>query len=95
MKMFPLAPEKSNLYINVAPQEPWVNRIPWSYLEGQVGCFMNRNSGYIVTGTCSSSMGTIGNGIQVPSCFWKLICYKRDDKVEINLEKYFSSSLTA
>ena len=83
MRMNLDAPEKCNLYINIAPQNGYINKGPWKRLENQVGCFMNRNGGYIVTGTCSSNLGsgTIGSGISIPDCFWKLICYKKDNKV--------------
>jgi len=71
-------------FINIAPQEPYINEHPWQKLESHVECFSTRRRTLVVTGVCKDSLGKkIGkNNIDVPKCFWKMICYKDENNVE-------------
>lgn len=70
----------SNLFINVAPQDPFTNKGYWKVIEGHVACFSKRVSSIVVTGVCPGSIGKSNNRLDIPSCFWKMICYKDSSK---------------
>lgn len=67
----------SNLFVNVAPQDPYTNQAPWKSVEGFVYCMLKglHNTGIVITGVCDSSSETTVSGLDVPTCFWKLVCY--------------------
>lgn len=71
-------------FINIAPQEPYINQHPWQTLEFHVECFSTRRRTLVVTGVCKDSLGKkIGkNNIDVPKCFWKMLCYKDENSIE-------------
>jgi hypothetical protein len=65
---------------NIAPQEPWSNRCPWYAVEERTQTYLagtDKIPGYVVTGTCTvdSPDGPTYYGLQVPNCFWKILCY--------------------
>lgn len=67
----------SNLFVNVAPQDPYTNQGPWKSVEGFVYCMLKglSNTGIVITGVCDSSNEKTLSGLEVPTCFWKLVCY--------------------
>lgn len=71
-------------FINIAPQEPYINEHPWQKLEFHVECFSTKRRTLVATGVCKDSLGKqIGkNKIDVPKCFWKMICYKDENSIE-------------
>jgi DNA/RNA endonuclease G (NUC1) len=80
------ASKSSNLLINVAPQDPWTNQVVWAIVEAHVLCHNNKYpASLVVTGVCPNSIGKTRaiNGLDVPSCFWKMICYMRYGKTYV------------
>uniref|UniRef100_T1KLX8 Chitinase n=1 Tax=Tetranychus urticae TaxID=32264 RepID=T1KLX8_TETUR len=74
----------SNLYINAAPQDGRTNSGLWTQLEAHVQCFGKRKRIIVATGICHSSIGkTNTGGIDVPACFWKMLCYKDESSTEV------------
>jgi DNA/RNA endonuclease G (NUC1) len=66
----------SNLYTNVAPQDPYTNQAPWKKLEMATykGSGIQGLDVYVWTGVCGQQ-GTIGlNQITIPLFFWKVLC---------------------
>lgn len=77
------AGKSSFSFINIAPQEPFINEQPWERLENEVECFSEKHRTLVVTGICKNSLGKIkGKSLDIPSCFWKMICYKDENSVE-------------
>lgn len=70
--------------INIAPQVPYINEQYWKRLELHVECFSTKRRTLVATGVCKDSLGKkIGkNKIDVPKCFWKMICYKDESNIE-------------
>jgi len=64
--------------VNIAPQEPYTNRVPWFTVEDLTNTKLSTNPGFVITGTCDrdSLDGVTADGYHVPECFWKLNCYK-------------------
>lgn len=80
------ASKSSNLFINIAPQDPWTNQVPWSIIEAHVLCHNNKYpASLVVTGICPNSIGKTksSNGLDIPSCFWKMICYMRNGATHV------------
>lgn len=79
------ATRSSNLLINVAPQDPWINQVPWRGVEGHVLCHNRKYAASLVaTGVCPDSIGkTKAGGLDVPACFWKMICYMRNGQTHV------------
>ncbi|CAF1535096.1 unnamed protein product [Adineta steineri] len=76
----------SNLRINLAPQNPVTNKISWRMIEAHIRCHNHKSPpSLVVTGVCPSSRGkTKGiTGVDIPSCFWKMICYKRQGQTHV------------
>lgn len=71
-------------FINIAPQVPYINEHPWQRLEFHVECFSTKRRTLVVTGVCKESLGIkIGKKkIDVPKCFWKMLCYKDENSKE-------------
>lgn len=69
--------------INVAPQVPEINEGPWQDVEFHVECFTSKNRALVITGICKDSLkNKIGRqNIEVPKCFWKMLCYL-DEKLD-------------
>jgi endonuclease G len=67
--------EESFLLTNIAPQLPKFNRGVWKKLEALTRTFViNRtHSIQIITGVGPSSATFIGNGVDVPLSFWKVL----------------------
>ncbi|CAF3696326.1 unnamed protein product, partial [Rotaria socialis] len=76
----------SNLRINLAPQNDMTNQIPWRMIEAHIRCHNNKYPpSLVVTGVCPTSRGktkAIG-GVDIPSCFWKMICYQRNSQTHV------------
>lgn len=70
-------------FINIAPQVPHINEHPWKDVEFHVECFTSKNRALVVTGICKDSLNKkIGKqNIEVPKCFWKMLCYL-DEKLD-------------
>ena len=66
---------ESFLLTNMAPQLPGLNRQGWKYLESYIRDLTNkRGKLYVVTGAMySGAHGIIGNGVHVPTHFYKVI----------------------
>ena len=80
------ASKSSNFLINVAPQDPWTNQVAWALIEAHVLCHNNKyQASLVVTGVCPDSREKTKsiNGLQVPSCFWKMICYVRNGRTHV------------
>lgn len=60
---------------NMSPQLPGFNRVGWRVLEEHVRDLANEyNELYVVTGPIyQGNEGTIGNGVAIPSAFYKVI----------------------
>ncbi|KAI5705619.1 hypothetical protein M8J75_000298 [Diaphorina citri] len=73
-----------NLYINVAPQDPFTNQGPWKDLEEYTESFSRTQSIVVATGLClkNAQQKTKADGITVPTCFWKMICFKDEQGEE-------------
>jgi hypothetical protein len=41
-----------------------------------VSCFLKKRGGLVITGVSPASIGSTQSGLDVPSFFWKLVCYK-------------------
>ena len=80
------ASHHSNLRINLAPQDPITNKIPWRIIEAHIRCHNNKYpASLVVTGICPKSRGktkAVG-GVDIPACFWKMICYNRNGKTHV------------
>lgn len=78
------ASKSSFSFINIAPQFPYINEHPWQKLEFHVECFSTKRRTLVVTGVCKESLGIkIGKqNIDVPKCFWKMLCYKDEKNIE-------------
>ncbi|CAG7836050.1 unnamed protein product [Allacma fusca] len=77
-----VVPQKSTyLFVNIAPQNGWLNSGQWSQIERAVQCFTKKYSGLVITGICPGGVPSpIPDTLEhVPSCFWKLVCYKSPD----------------
>ncbi|CAF3704817.1 unnamed protein product [Rotaria sp. Silwood1] len=76
----------SNLRINLAPQNDVTNQVPWRMIEAHIRCHNNKSPpSLVVTGICPTSWGktkAVG-GVDIPSCFWKMICYKRNGQTHV------------
>lgn len=79
------ATKSSNLMINVAPQVPWINSDPWMEIEKHLLCHNEKNTfaSLVAAGICASSLGKTSTGIDIPACFWKMICYIRNGGVNV------------
>lgn len=66
---------ESFLLSNMTPQLPGLNRQGWKYLESYIREWVNkRGELYVITGTLFvGSHGIIGNGVHVPTHFYKII----------------------
>lgn len=78
------ASKSSFSFINIAPQVPYINEHPWQRLEFHVECFSTKRRTIVVTGICKESLGSkLGKqNIDIPKCFWKMICYKDENSIE-------------
>ncbi|WP_199450925.1 DNA/RNA non-specific endonuclease [Vibrio harveyi] len=67
--------KQSFLMSNMSPQLPGFNRVGWCVLEEHVRDLANEyNELYVVTGPIyQGNEGTIGNGVVIPSAFYKVI----------------------
>ncbi|PLR54746.1 DNA/RNA non-specific endonuclease [Vibrio parahaemolyticus] len=67
--------KQSFLMSNMSPQLPGFNRVGWRVLEEHVRDLANEyNELYVVTGPIyQGNEGTIGNGVAIPSAFYKVI----------------------
>lgn len=67
--------KQSFLMSNMSPQLPGFNRVGWRVLEEHVRALANEyNELYVVTGPIyEGNEGTIGNGVVIPSAFYKVI----------------------
>ncbi|RIW14944.1 DNA/RNA non-specific endonuclease [Vibrio harveyi] len=67
--------KQSFLMSNMSPQLPGFNRVGWRVLEEHVRDLANEyNELYVVTGPIyQGNEGTIGNGVVLPSAFYKVI----------------------
>ncbi|MET2946507.1 DNA/RNA non-specific endonuclease [Vibrio owensii] len=67
--------KQSFLMSNMSPQLPGFNRVGWRVLEEHVRDLANEyNELYVVTGPIyEGDEGTIGNGVVIPSAFYKVI----------------------
>ena len=67
--------QQSFLMSNMSPQLPGFNRVGWRVLEEHVRDLANEyNELYVVTGPIyEGNEGTIGNGVVIPSAFYKVI----------------------
>ena len=73
------AARSSNLMVNIAPQDSFTNRNLWSQVELKLAGFLSNKYGIVVTGVCSELLTSI-RGLNVPSCFWKLVCFKKNSR---------------
>jgi len=66
--------------INMAPQDPYVNREPWQFVERLALEFFRKFPGFVITGLCDAESidGPTKEGYANPACYWKLICYKEN-----------------
>ncbi|UJR22030.1 hypothetical protein I4U23_025097 [Adineta vaga] len=80
------ASKSSNFFINVAPQDPFTNQDFWKKIEAHLLCHNNKYPASLVaTGICPDSRGKTKSlqKLDIPSCFWKMICYIRDGKTHV------------
>jgi len=75
--------DQTFLCLNNAPQDWFTNQQPWSRVESVVLDYFNSTkAGYVMTGLCDSDAPGIFTptlaGYTVPSCYWKMVCYKDD-----------------
>jgi len=63
---------------NIAPQDPYVNRGPWQYVESLSLDHFKKFPGFVMTGLCDedSPDGVTQEGYVVPACYWKMVCYR-------------------
>lgn len=78
--LFPAADASTNISMaqtfllsNIAPQNPKFNRVSWRLLEDKIRD--STNVKYVYTGTIVGDF-SIGNGVNVPSYFYKVIILK-------------------
>ena len=86
MKLSPKASRVINYFINAAPQDSYTNQQPWKTLEKHISCEMRKTEGLVATGICPKSLTekSLGvRGLDVPTCFWKMMCYKVAGKVHV------------
>jgi len=66
--------------VNIAPQDPTTNQQQWNSQEQWVETKLAAHNGYVMTGVCDTNNGGLHgptrDGLTVPSCYWKLICYR-------------------
>jgi hypothetical protein len=65
----------SNFLINIAPQDYFTNEQPWEVLEAQIKCFLKKREGVVITGISPTKLDNTRYGFEVPSFFWKLVCF--------------------
>jgi DNA/RNA endonuclease G (NUC1) len=65
----------SNFYVNIAPQDGFSNQNPWKVLEDQIKCFLKKRNGVVITGVSPTTIDITDSGLEVPSFFWKLVCF--------------------
>lgn len=71
-----------NLYVNVAPQDPVTNQRIWETIEDNAFCTGKKTRSIIATGTCEKSVENM-NGVAIPDCFWKMLCYVQDGQHQV------------
>ncbi|EDP57089.1 DNA/RNA non-specific endonuclease [Vibrio sp. AND4] len=73
---------QSFLMSNMSPQLPGFNRVGWRILEEHIRDLANKyNELYVVTGPIyHGNEGTIGNGVVIPSAFYKVVLDPRFDE---------------
>jgi DNA/RNA endonuclease G (NUC1) len=76
------AARSSNLLVNIAPQDRITNQQYWKDLELKLAKFLSESHAIVITGVCNNDVSRLGN-LNVPSCFWKLVCYKRSSKAVV------------
>tara|TARA_B110000003_G_scaffold14751_1_gene14456 strand:+ start:300 stop:1247 length:948 start_codon:yes stop_codon:yes gene_type:complete len=84
MKISSISMSESFLLSNISPQNPSFNRGGWKKLESQVRSWvLSEGEMYIVTGPIlNNQIESIGsNSVTVPSCFYKIIYSKSNDKM--------------
>jgi len=69
--------------LNNAPQDWYTNQQPWARVESAALTFFNTTkAGYVMTGLCDPDAPGMFSptlaGYTVPSCYWKMVCYKDD-----------------
>jgi len=75
------AVNKTFFCVNIAPQDSYTNQHPWKDVEVKSEVKLRSTDGaFVQTGLCSADNVADGaltyRGWRIPSCFWKLICYK-------------------
>jgi DNA/RNA endonuclease G (NUC1) len=82
----------SNLLINMAPQNHYINTVNWKNIEGNLETFLESKQAIVITGVCFNYYNYTfeekkkqkeiqkQKSINVPSCFWKLVCYRQQSK---------------
>jgi hypothetical protein len=82
----------------MAPQDPFSNQGPWRQLEREVEEFLKVGTvGYVMSGICAAddiSNGPTKDGIAVPICYWKLVCFVNEEGETHVLGFVGSNSLT-
>ena len=85
---------QSFLYTNAAPQDQKLNSGIWSKLEKRTrNIALTKNDVYVVTGVLfNNHPSTIGDGVYVPSLFWKAIYVPSINKTGVAIADNVSNS---
>ena len=88
MRFSSKAAKASNLLVNIAPQDPYSNKGPWKDIEDKLAEFLADDFAIIITGVCPKyekydfqTKSTARKSLNIPDCFWKLVCYKDKDSI--------------
>jgi len=80
------ATRSSNLLINIAPQNHYINTVNWKNIELKLETFLESKQAIVITGVCSKyyihqfERNKAQKSINVPNCYWKLVCYKQKNE---------------
>lgn len=76
--------EATFLMSNITPQTPDNNQGPWEKLESYSRELAKQGKNLYVIAGSDGSKGTIGNGVNVPENFWKVIVILPDKRMGVN-----------
>jgi DNA/RNA endonuclease G (NUC1) len=83
MKFSWKAARSSNLLINIAPQNHYINTVNWKNIELKLESFLENKQAIVITGVCFNyyiyqfETKKKQKSINVPNCYWKLVCYRQ------------------
>jgi len=82
--------------VNLAAQDSWTNQNAWKDIELFAENKLATMSGYVMTGLCSTDNWKDGpttyRGYTIPSCFWKMTCYKDKTTKEVKVVGYIGDN---